>query len=146
METIHILNGPNLNLLGMRETNIYGHKTIRDLEDMCRRRAAENGFEVVFKQTNSESKLVDFIQEAMGKSSAIIINAAAYTHTSIAILDALKSFVGFVVEVHISDISKREEFRKFSFISLRADLVIKGLGLDGYIEAIDKVVEQKVNK
>ena len=146
METIHILNGPNLNLLGMRETNIYGHKTIRDLEDMCRRRASEKGFEIVFKQTNSESALVDFVQEAMGKSSAIIINAAAYTHTSIAILDALKSFVGFVVEVHISDISKREEFRKFSFVSLRADLVIKGQGLDGYIEAIDKVVEQKANK
>ena len=143
METIHILNGPNLNLLGMRETNIYGHKTIRDLEDMCRRRASENGIEVVFKQTNSESKLVDFIQEAIGKSSAIIINAAAYTHTSIAILDALKSFAGYVVEVHISDISKREEFRKFSFVSLRADLVIQGLGLDGYIEAIDKVVEKK---
>ena len=146
MDTIHILNGPNLNLLGMRETNIYGHKTIKDLEDMCRRRASENGFEIVFKQTNSESAMVDFVQEAMGKSSAIIINAAAYTHTSIAILDALKSFVGFVVEVHISDISKREEFRKFSFVSLRADLVIKGQGLDGYIEAIDKVVEQKANK
>ncbi len=130
----------------MRETNIYGHKTIKDLEDMCRRRVSENGFEIVFKQTNSESTLVDFIQEAIGKSSAIIINAAAYTHTSIAILDALKSFGGFVVEVHISDISKREEFRKFSFVSLRADLVIKGQGLDGYIEAIDKVVEQKANK
>jgi len=146
METIHILNGPNLNLLGMRETNIYGHKTISDLENMCRRRASENGFQVVFKQTNSESTLVDFIQEAIGKSSAIIINAAAYTHTSIAILDALKSFAGYVVEVHISDISKREEFRKFSFVSLRADLVIQGLGLDGYIEAIDKVVAQKANK
>ena len=145
MKTMHILNGPNLNLLGMRETDIYGHKTIKDLENMCRRRASENGFKVVFKQTNSEARLVDFIQEAIGKSSAIIINAAAYTHTSIAILDALKSFTGYVVEVHISDISKREEFRKFSFVSLRADAVIQGLGLDGYIEAIDKVVDNKEN-
>ena len=142
MKTIHILNGPNLNLLGTREPDIYGHKTINDLEKMCHEKALEQSFKAIFKQTNSESILVDSIQEAIGEASAIIINAAAYTHTSIAILDALNSFEGYVVEVHISDISKREEFRKFSFVSLRADFVIMGLGLDGYIKAIDKVAEQ----
>ena len=94
---------------------------------------------IKFEQTNSESELVTFIHEAIKTSDGIIINAAAYSHTSVAILDALNSFTGYVIEVHISDISKREEFRKFSYVSLRADYVIMGKGLEGYIEALEKM-------
>jgi 3-dehydroquinate dehydratase-2 len=146
MEIIHILNGPNLNLLGTREPDIYGRKTIQDLEDMCHKKAADNKCRAIFKQTNSEAVLVDSIQEALPEAYAIIINAAAYSHTSIAILDALNSFNGYVVEVHISDISKREKFRQFSYVSLRADFVVMGLGLHGYMVALERVREEIVNK
>ena len=138
-KNILILNGPNLNLLGTRQPEIYGSRTLKDLEKMCVSKGKACSMNVIFEQTNSESKLVTFIQEAINTKDGIIINAAAYSHTSVAILDALNSFSGYVIEVHISDISKREEFRKFSYVSLRADYVIMGKGLEGYIEAIEKM-------
>ena len=138
-KNILILNGPNLNLLGTRQPEIYGSRTLKDLEKMCVSKGKACSMNVIFEQTNSESKLVAFIQEAINTKDGIIINAAAYSHTSVAILDALNSFSGYVIEVHISDISKREEFRKFSYVSLRADYVIMGKGLEGYIEAIEKM-------
>jgi 3-dehydroquinate dehydratase-2 len=113
---------------------------------MCHKKAADNKCRAIFKQTNSEAVLVDSIQEALPEAYAIIINAAAYSHTSIAILDALNSFNGYVVEVHISDISKREKFRQFSYVSLRADFVVMGLGLHGYMVALERVREEIVNK
>ena len=141
-KNIRILNGPNLNLLGTRQPEIYGSRTLKDLEEMCISKGKACSMNVIFEQTNSESKLVDFIQEAINTKDGIIINAAAYSHTSVAILDALNSFSGYVIEVHISDISKREKFRKFSYVSLRADYVIMGKGLEGYIEAIEKIQEE----
>ena len=134
-KNILILNGPNLNLLGIRQPEIYGSRTLEDLGKAC-------SMNIIFEQTNSESKLVTFIQEAINTSDGIIINAAAYSHTSVAILDALNAFPGYVIEVHISDISKREEFRQFSYVSLRANHVIMGRGLEGYIEAIEKIQQE----
>ena len=141
-KNILILNGPNLNLLGRREPEIYGSRTLKDLEKMCISKGKACAMNITFQQTNSESKLVTSIQDAMNTSDGIIINAAGYSHTSVAILDALNSFSGYVIEVHISDISKREEFRKFSYVTLRADYVIMGKGLEGYIEAIEKMRQQ----
>ena len=141
-KNILILNGPNLNLLGIRQPEIYGSRTLEDLEEMCISKGKACSMNVIFEQTNSESKLVTFIQEAINTSDGIIINAAAYSHTSVAILDALNAFQGYVIEVHISDISKREEFRQFSYVSLRANHVIMGRGLEGYIEAIEKIQQE----
>ena len=141
-KNILILNGPNLNLLGVRQPEIYGSRTLEDLEEMCISKGKACSMNVIFEQTNSESKLVTFIQEAINTSDGIIINAAAYSHTSVAILDALNAFQGYVIEVHISDISKREEFRQFSYVSLRANHVIMGRGLEGYIEAIEKIQQE----
>ena len=138
-KNILILNGPNLNLLGIRQPEIYGSRTLKDLEEMCLSKGRACSMNIKFEQSNSESELVTFIQEAIKTSDGIIINAAAYSHTSVAILDALNCFTGYVIEVHISDISKREEFRKFSYVSLRADYVIMGKGLEGYIEALEKM-------
>ena len=138
-KNILILNGPNLNLLGTRQPEIYGSQTLKDLEEMCVNKGKACSMNIKFEQSNSESKLVTSIQDAINTSDGIIINAAGYSHTSVAILDALNSFSGYVVEVHISNISKREEFRKFSYVSLRADYVIMGKGLEGYIEAIEKM-------
>ena len=137
-----ILNGPNLNLLGTRQPEIYGTQTLQDLEEICVNMGKACSMNIKFEQSNSESKLVTSIQDAINTSDGIIINAAGYSHTSVAILDALNSFSGYVIEVHISDISKREEFRKFSYVSLRADYVIMGKGLEGYIEAIEKMRQQ----
>ena len=106
---ILILNGPNLNLLGTRQPEIYGSQTLKDLEEMCVSKGKTCSMDIKFEQSNSESKLVTLIQEAINTSDGIIINAAAYSHTSVAILDALNSFTGYVIEVHISDISKREK-------------------------------------
>ena len=139
---ILILNGPNLNLLGTRQPEIYGSQTLKDLEEMCVSKGKTYSMDIKFEQSNSESKLVTLIQEAINTSDGIIINAAAYSHTSVAILDALNSFTGYVIEVHISDISKREKFRHFSYVSLRADHVIMGKGLEGYIEAIEKMQQE----
>ena len=141
-KNILILNGPNLNLLGTRQPEIYGSQTLKDLEEMCVNKGKACSMNIQFEQSNSESKLVASIQDAINTTDGIIINAAGYSHTSVAILDALNSFSGYVVEVHISDISKREEFRKFSYVSLRADYVIMGKGLEGYIEAIEKMRQQ----
>ena len=138
-KNILILNGPNLNLLGTRQPEIYGNRTLKDLEEMCVNKGQACSMNIKFEQSNSESKLVTSIQDAINTSDGIIINAAGYSHTSVAILDALNSFSGYVIEVHISDISKREEFRKFSYVTLRADYVIMGKGLEGYIEAIEKM-------
>ena len=142
MRTINILNGPNLNLLGTRQPEIYGNRTLEDLRKMCVEKGKACSLNIIFQQSNSEATIVDWIQSAIGSSKGIIINAAAYSHTSIAILDALNSFDGYVIEVHISDISKREEFRKFSYVSLRANHIIMGKGLEGYIEAIEKIQKE----
>ena len=142
LKNIVILNGPNLNLLGTREPEIYGSRTLKDLEEMCISKGKDCLLNVKFEQSNSESKLVSFIQTAINASDGIIINAAAYSHTSVAILDALNAFAGYVIEVHISDISKREAFRQFSYVSLRANYIIMGKGLEGYIEGIEKMQQE----
>ena len=135
---IFIINGPNLNLLGRRENDIYGNRTLADIEILCKEKAESfPGASISFFQSNSESEIIGLIQQALDEASAIIINPAGYTHTSVAILDALRIFNGPVVEVHLSDIAQRESFRKFSYVSARADKVIKGKGPEGYIEALD---------
>lgn len=139
---IYILNGPNLNLLGKRQPEIYGPQTLGDVRALCETVATESGFEIVFRQTNAEHELIDWIQEARETAAAIIINPAAYTHTSIAILDALSACDCPVVEVHISNIHKREEFRHRSYVSLRADAVIAGCGVHGYELALRHVAEK----
>ena len=139
-DNIYIINGPNLNKLGTREHYKYGRQNIQEIEDMCKNKCDQLNLSYVFFQSNIEGEIVNKIHDAIDENiKAIIINAAAYSHTSVAILDALNSFTGYVIEVHISDISKREEFRKFSYVSLRADHVIMGKGLEGYIEAIEKM-------
>ncbi len=129
---VYLLNGPNLNLLGKRQPHIYGSETLADVEAGCRALAAEFGLELRFLQSNHEGQLVDWIHEAREAAGGIVINPAAYTHTSVAILDALNAFDGPVIEVHISNVHKREAFRHHSYVSLRADGVIAGLGTQGY--------------
>jgi 3-dehydroquinate dehydratase II len=129
---IYILNGPNLNLLGEREPNVYGHATLSEVEATCQGIADEAGLEIRMLQSNHEGELVDWIQDARENARGIIINPAAFSHTSVAILDALNSFEGPVIEVHISNIHKREEFRHHSFVSARAEGVIAGCGVNGY--------------
>ena len=138
-----VINGPNLNMLGIREPGIYGNSTYADLLAMIQKYCDEKNIDVEFFQSNHEGAIVDKIQEAYGKMDGIVINPAAYTHTSIAILDALKTVALPTVEVHISDISAREEFRHHSFVSPACIRTIKGLGLDGYIEAIKELVNIK---
>ena len=133
---ILVINGPNLNMLGIREPEIYGSKTYTDLCDMISAYCEKKQIEVEFYQSNHEGCLVDKIQEAYGNIDGIVINPAAYTHTSVAILDALKAVGIPTVEVHISDINSREEFRKHSYISLAAKKTIAGHGIPGYREAI----------
>ena len=133
---ILVINGPNINMLGIREPAIYGNNTFADLLALLDRTAAEGDIEIEQYQSNHEGCLVDKIQEAYGKFDGIVINPAAYTHTSIAILDALKSVGIPAVEVHISDVSKREEFRQISYARLACCKTIMGHGLDGYREAI----------
>ena len=134
---ILVINGPNLNMLGIREPDIYGKATYADLVDMIRKSADEKGVEVEFFQSNHEGAIVDRIQEAYNQADGIIINPAAYTHTSVAILDALKAVAIPTVEVHISDVDEREPFRKLSYVSLIAKKTIKGKGFLGYIEALE---------
>ena len=134
---IFILNGPNLNLLGVREPEIYGSTTLPDVEVQCRDQAGSHGLSIDFRQTNREYELVDWIQEAREAASGIIINHAAYTHTSVAILDALNSFDPPVIELHISNPHKREEFRHKSYVTLAATGLICGLGVRGYPLAVD---------
>lgn len=134
---ILVLNGPNINMLGVREPDIYGKTTYKDLQKLIKKHASEVGVKVSIKQDNVEGKLVSIIQKALHKYDGIVINPGAYTHTSIAILDALKSVNIPTVEVHISDVSSREDFRQKSYVSMYAEKTIMGKGLDGYIEAID---------
>jgi 3-dehydroquinate dehydratase II len=137
-KTVYVLNGPNLNLLGTREPEIYGHATLGEVEKLCRATAKRHGLGVEFRQSNHEGQLIDWIQEAGAKHAAgVVINPAGYSHTSVAILDALLALEAPVVEVHISDISKREPFRRHSYVSQAARAVISGLGVDGYARAID---------
>ena len=136
---ITILNGPNLNLLGQREPEIYGSTTLADIEAETGARAASLGMTTRFQQSNSEGQLVDWIQAARDDSAGIIINPAAYSHTSVAILDALHAFEGPVVEVHISNIHRREAFRHHSYVSSRADSIIAGCGPRGYLFALDDI-------
>lgn len=131
-----VLNGPNLNLLGLREPEIYGKQDYAALVQFVKNAAEEAGFEADVRQTNHEGVLVDWIQEAYGRYDGIVINPAAYTHTSVAILDALKAVQIPAVEVHLSDVSKREPFRQISYVSYAAVKTIKGLGFEGYREAI----------
>jgi 3-dehydroquinate dehydratase-2 len=130
--TILVLNGPNLNLLGLREPEIYGHETLADIEEACLERAEELAVSVEFRQTNHEGQLVDWIHEARQSADGIVINAGAYSHTSIAILDALTAAGLPVVEVHMSNIYRRESFRHVSYVSRVAQGVICGLGGHGY--------------
>ena len=136
-DTILILNGPNLNLLGTREPDIYGATTLADIEASCHAHAEQIGTSVDFRQSNIEGELVDWVQQARDTAIAIVINAAAYTHTSVALHDALKATGLPVVELHLSNVYKRESFRHKSFISSVADGVMCGFGAHGYVMAID---------
>jgi len=134
---IFVLNGPNLNLLGVREPAIYGSETLDDLRARTGKAAAAHGLEIDFRQSNIEGELVNWVQEARGKAKGIIINAGAYTHTSVAILDALQAAELPVIEVHLSNIFRRDQFRQHSYVSLAATGVICGLGGKGYELAIE---------
>jgi 3-dehydroquinate dehydratase II len=136
---IYILNGPNLNLLGQRQPEVYGRESLEDVADACGALAEDLGLVIRFHQSNHEGALVDWVQEARAEGAAIIINPGAYSHTSVAILDALLAFDGPVIEVHISNIHKREAFRHQSFVSQRADGVIAGCGTEGYLLALRRV-------
>jgi 3-dehydroquinate dehydratase-2 len=136
---VFILNGPNLNLLGLRQPDIYGHETLDDVARDCTTLAQDLGLTLRFLQSNHEGQIVDWIHEARDGGAGIIINPAAYTHTSVAILDALNAFDGPVLEVHISNVHKREPFRHHSYVSLRADGVIAGFGTEGYRLALRRM-------
>jgi 3-dehydroquinate dehydratase II len=136
---ITVLNGPNLNLLGLRQPEIYGHETLDDIAAATSELAEDLGLSVRFLQSNHEGQLIDWIQDARENSAGIIINAGALTHTSIALLDALNAYDGPVIEVHISNIHKREAFRHHSHISARADGVIVGCGTQGYQLALHRM-------
>lgn len=138
---VYVLNGPNLNLLGKRQPEVYGTATLADVEQITRARAKDLGLEIEFRQSNHEGVLVDWIQEAREKASALIVNAAGYTHTSVALLDSLQAAELPVIEVHLSNIFRRDAFRQHSYISLGANGVICGLGAKGYELAIEAIAE-----
>ena len=146
MRTIFILNGPNLNLLGVREPSVYGHDTLADIEERCLARASALDLQIDFRQSNHEGQLVDWIQEARESADGIILNAGALTHTSVAVLDALSAAGLPVIEVHLSNIFRRESFRHHSYVSLAADGVICGLGPQGYELALDAVASMIEDK
>ncbi len=141
-----VINGPNLNFLGIREPEHYGNKTYKDLCDLIRAHGEKRGVEVKIFQSNHEGDLVDAIQSAYGEFDGIVINPAAYTHTSVAILDAVKSVSLPTVEVHISKVSEREEFRQVSFIRSACIKTITGKGFEGYLEAMDLLIDRKGQK
>ena len=141
---ILVINGPNLNLLGTREKEKYGQSSLGDINVRCEAHAKKLGLTVEFKQSNVEGEIVNYIQEAKTKYSGIIINAGGYTHTSVAILDALLAVKKPTIELHITNIYKREDFRHKSLISKAADGIICGLGADGYIMALDGI-NKKLN-
>ena len=137
--TVFVLNGPNLNLLGTREPEIYGYDTLADIEANVRAQARTLGLSVEFRQTNHEGVLVDWLHEARArKAKAVLLNAGAYTHTSIALLDAIKAIGVPVIEVHLSDPETREPFRHQSYVGMGAVDVVKGLGAEGYLVALEK--------
>lgn len=136
---LYVLNGPNLNLLGVREPDIYGRETLEDVKTLCE--TAADGVRVEFRQSNHEGVLVDWIQEARTKAVALVINPAAYSHTSIALLDALKTLTIPVVECHLSDPATREDFRHRSYVSLAADEVVAGLGAQSYVVAVKAALQ-----
>jgi 3-dehydroquinate dehydratase-2 len=137
--TVYVLNGPNLDLLGKRQPEIYGRETLAEVDALCRRAAAEHGLTIDFRQSNREYELIDWIHEARERAAAIVINPAGYSHTSVAILDALATFAGPIIEVHISNIHKREAFRRHSYVSTVAAGVIAGCGTQGYALALQRV-------
>ena len=146
MKTVLVLNGPNLNLLGTREPQVYGAQTLADVQALCERAAAANGFALDFRQSNHEGELVDWIHEAgklqaKGKLAGVILNAGAYTHTSIALMDAIKGTGVTLIELHISNVHAREEFRHKSWISPVARAVMVGFGVNGYALAIAGLVQ-----
>jgi 3-dehydroquinate dehydratase-2 len=143
---VYVLNGPNLNLLGKRQPHIYGHETLADVERDCRKLAEELKLELRFHQSNREYELIDWIHEAREDGAGIVINPAAFTHTSVALLDALNTFEGPVIECHISQVHKREAFRHHSYVSMRSDGVIAGFGTQGYqlgLRRIAKLIDEK---
>ena len=137
VKPIYVLSGPNLNLLGTREPEIYGHQTLDDVRDLCEARAKSLGHEVVFRQSNHEGALVDWIQEARDAACALVINPAAYGHTSIAILDALKMLSIPVIECHLSNPAAREAFRRETYVSLAATGLVSGFGAKSYELAVE---------
>ena len=139
---ILVINGPNINMLGIREPDIYGKNTYSDLINLVEDYCKNKNIDVEFYQSNHEGAIVDKIQEAFGKTDGIVINPAAYTHTSVAILDALKAVGIPAVEVHISDVDNRDEFRKISYTSLYCFKKISGEGFDGYVHAMDELIEK----
>lgn len=140
MALICIMNGPNLNLLGKRQPEIYGHETLADVETACAALATAAGHRIEMFQSNHEGALVDKVQSLRGVAAGIVVNAGAYTHTSVALLDALNAYDGTVIEVHISNIHKREAFRHHSYLSLRADGIIVGCGIQGYELGVQRVI------
>jgi 3-dehydroquinate dehydratase-2 len=146
LKPVLVLNGPNLNMLGKRQPHIYGRETLADVEKACRVEAVRLGLGVEFAQSNHEGMLVDLIQAAREKNSAIVINAGAYTHTSVALLDALNAAELPTVEVHISNIYKRESFRHRSYISPAAVGVIAGLGIQGYLLALQALATRLIKR
>ena len=142
---IYILNGPNLNLLGEREPEIYGSESIDDIQKLIEQYAKSKNTEIIFKQTNHEGELIEMIHDARKKSDGLIINPAGYTHTSVAIYDALLSLDIPIIEVHISNIYKREKFRHSSYVSMAANSVISGFGVDGYIYALESMLKKIKN-
>jgi 3-dehydroquinate dehydratase-2 len=138
---IYILNGPNLNLLGTREPEVYGYTTLPEIEKMCAGQAAGHGLSIVFRQSNHEGEIVDHLQEARTGSCGVIINPAGYGHTSIAILDSIQILKVPVMEVHLSNIHKREPYRNHSYVSKGATGIVMGLGAQGYLRAIDAIAQ-----
>src|SRR5579872_7201239 len=146
-KNVYVLNGPNLNLLGTREPELYGRATLADVEKLCRDTAKRFGLAVEFHQSNHEGEIVDWIQKARAdKAAGLIINPAGYTTTSIAILDALLTMEAPVIEVHITNIHRREDFRRHSYVSQAARAVVAGMGTQGYALAIDGVAAMIGNK
>ncbi len=136
---IYIINGPNLNLLGTREPEIYGRATLGEIEKLCAERSRSHGLPIVFLQSNKEGELVEYLQEARTSACGVILNAAGYTHTSVAILDAMQMLKQPVIEVHLSNPARREDFRHVSYVAKAATGSITGLGVNSYLLAIDAV-------
>ena len=141
MAGVLVLNGPNLNMLGTREPEIYGPTTLAEIEETCRKRSRKLGLELMFRQSNHEGELVTWIQEGQSNNDGIIVNAGAYTHTSVALRDALSICEVPIIEVHLSNIFAREKFRHHSYISPLAKGIICGLGSQGYLLALDAMAE-----